>query len=48
MRVTLDIDDELLAEARQITGIEDMTLLIHEALRVLISLKNSRTADGQG
>jgi Arc/MetJ family transcription regulator len=36
MRTTLNLDDELMREAREYTGIEEKTALIHEALRRLI------------
>jgi Arc/MetJ family transcription regulator len=42
MRVTIDLDDELLKQAHEMTGIEDRTALIHEALRRLIQLEASR------
>ncbi len=39
MRTTLNLDDELLADAREYTGIEEKTALIHEALRTLIQIE---------
>ena len=33
MRITLNLDEELLAEARRITGMEDRPTLIQEGLR---------------
>lgn len=42
MRTTLNLDDELLTKARRLTGIEEKTALIHEALRTLISLHAAR------
>lgn len=37
MRTTLNLDDDLIREARKYTGIEEKTALIHEALRHLIA-----------
>jgi len=36
MRTTLNIDDELLAEARKFTGEKEKTALVHLGLRALI------------
>jgi Arc/MetJ family transcription regulator len=36
MRTTLNLDDDLLRQAREMTGIEDKAALIHEGLRALI------------
>jgi Arc/MetJ family transcription regulator len=36
VRTTINLDDELLDEARRITGMEGRTALIHEGLRALI------------
>ena len=35
----MNLDDELLADAREYTGIEEKTALIHEALRTLIQIE---------
>jgi Arc/MetJ family transcription regulator len=37
MRTTLILDDELLRQAREYTGIQEKTALIHTALRQLIA-----------
>jgi len=37
MRTTLDLNEDLLEKARNLTNIKEKTALIHEALRVLIS-----------
>lgn len=37
MRTTLDLNEELIEQARKLTHIKEKTALIHEALRVLIS-----------
>ena len=42
MRTTINIDDELLAEATEFTGIKERTALIHEGLRVLIEREAAR------
>ena len=36
MRTTLNIDDELLTQAQQITGMPEKTALVREGLRALI------------
>jgi Arc/MetJ family transcription regulator len=36
-RTTLNLDEELLNSAREYTGIQEKTALIHEALRELIA-----------
>jgi len=36
MRTTINIDEELLSEAREATGIQERTALIHAGLRELI------------
>ena len=42
MRTTINLDDELLEEARRITGTEGRTALIHEGLRALIERESAR------
>jgi len=42
MRSTLNIDDELIEEARRATGIQEKTALIRKALETLISLEASK------
>ena len=42
MRTTINLDDELLEEARRITGIKGRTALIHEGLRALIERESAR------
>lgn len=37
MRTTLNLDDELVAKAQQLTGIEGKTALMHAGLRALIA-----------
>ena len=42
MRTTVNLDDELIAEARRITGISERTRLLHEGLQALIERESSR------
>jgi Arc/MetJ family transcription regulator len=42
MRTTLILDDELIARARGITGLEEKTALVHEGLRALIARESAR------
>lgn len=42
MRTTLNVDDKLLEEARQLSGLEERTALIHEGLRALIERESAR------
>ena len=42
MRTTLILDDALLSEARELTGIGEKTALIHAALEALIARESAR------
>ena len=42
MRTTLNLDDSLIEEAKELTGIEERTALIHEGLRLLIARESAR------
>jgi len=42
MRTTLNLDDELIRQAREFSGIQEKTALIHAALRELISRAAAR------
>jgi Arc/MetJ family transcription regulator len=42
MRTTINIDDDLLAEAAKLTGIEEKTALIRVSLQTLISREASK------
>jgi Arc/MetJ family transcription regulator len=42
VRTTINLDDELLDEARRITGMDGRTALIHEGLRALIERESAR------
>lgn len=41
MRTTLNLDDELLEQAKMLTGIEERTALLHEGLRALVSRESA-------
>lgn len=42
MRITLNIDDELLAKAQRMTGIAEKTALVRKGLRALIERESAR------
>ena len=42
MRTTVNLDDTLLADAGRLTGIQERTALLHEALRALIARESAR------
>jgi Arc/MetJ family transcription regulator len=42
MRTTLNLDEQLVEEARRITGTQERTALIHEGLRALIARKSAK------
>jgi Arc/MetJ family transcription regulator len=42
MRTTINLDDELIATAHEMTGIKERTALIHEALRRMIQQEAGR------
>jgi Arc/MetJ family transcription regulator len=42
MRTTLNLDDALVERARELTGIEEKTALVHEGLRALIAREAAR------
>jgi Arc/MetJ family transcription regulator len=42
MRTTVTLDDELLAQAMKLTGIDDRGTLLHAGLRVLIQQESAR------
>ncbi len=42
MRTTLNIDDELLTKAQQITGITEKTALVRKGLNALIEQESAR------
>jgi Arc/MetJ family transcription regulator len=42
MRTTINLDDGLIEAAERLTGIHNRTVLVHEALRVLIARESAR------
>lgn len=42
MRTTLNLDDEILAKAIKLTGINEKTSLLHEGLKALIAAESAR------
>ena len=42
MENTLDLDHDLLEEARRLTGIEDKAALVNEGLRILVEREAAR------
>ncbi len=42
MRTTLNLDDQLIAEAQDITGISEKAILVREGLRALIERESAR------
>jgi Arc/MetJ family transcription regulator len=43
MRMTIDLDDDLVAKAQQLTGTSEPNALLHEALRALIARETTRS-----
>ena len=48
MRTTVNIDDQLLAEAQRITGVAEKAALLREGLRALIERESARRLLGWG
>ena len=42
MRTTLNIDDELLQQARNLSGLQEKTALVREGLKALIERESAR------
>ena len=42
MRTTLNLDDQLLEETRHLTGMNEKTALVREALKALIERESAR------
>jgi Arc/MetJ family transcription regulator len=42
MRTTLVLDDDLIATAQDLTGVQEKTLLVREALKALIERESAR------
>lgn len=43
MRTNIVLDDDLVSEARQLTGIKTKRQLVHEALKLLVETKKRRS-----
>ena len=48
MRITLALDDDLLATAERYTGLKEKSALVREALRALIERESARRLAGLG
>ncbi len=42
MRTTVNLDDELLKDAKRLTGIDDMTQLVNAGLKALVEREAAR------
>lgn len=42
MRTTISLDDDLLSSAQSLTGLEERSALLREALKALIERENAR------
>lgn len=42
MRTTIALDDELLAQAQEYTGLKEKSALVHEALKSLVARESGR------
>jgi Arc/MetJ family transcription regulator len=42
MRTTVSLDDDLLTDAQRLTGLEERTALLREALKALIERESAR------
>ena len=42
MRTTLNIDDDLLQQARTLSGVQEKNALVHEGLKALIERESAR------
>jgi len=42
MRTTINLDDELVEEARRLSGISEKTALVRRGLKALIALESAR------
>ena len=42
MRTTLNIDDELLAKAKRLSGLKEKTAIVHAGLKALVALESAR------
>ncbi len=42
MRTTLNIDDELMAKAKRLSGLREKTAIVHAGLEALVALESAR------
>ncbi len=42
MRTTLNIDDEVLAKAKRLSGLKEKTAIVHAGLEALVALESAR------
>jgi Arc/MetJ family transcription regulator len=42
MRITINLDEQLIERAQRVTGTQERTALIHEGLRALIARESAR------
>ena len=42
MRTTINVDDDLLAQARRLTGVQEKATLVREGLKALIERESAR------
>lgn len=42
MRTTINLDEQLIQEAKRVTGTQERTALIHDGLRALIARESAR------
>jgi len=41
MRITIDVDEELLTQAQALVGVQEESALLHEALKALIARESA-------
>jgi Arc/MetJ family transcription regulator len=42
MRITIIVDDQLVAKAQEITGLDEVSVIVHDALTDLVSKEAAR------
>jgi Arc/MetJ family transcription regulator len=48
MRTTLNINDELLAKAKRLSGLKEKTAVVHAGLEALIAIESARRLAAMG
>lgn len=48
MRTTLNIDDQLLAKAKRLSGLKEKTAIVHAGLEALVALESARRLGALG